>query len=83
MHVFAFVSGGFSQEDAEEEEDHINFVLMTKKGNKQQFATLNVPISAEFATKFREREEVNDCCLYTSDLSAIYMPLQSKIQSRT
>ena len=31
---------------------------MTKRGNKQQFSDLNVPLSAEFATKFKEREQV-------------------------
>ncbi|XP_046363443.1 regulator of nonsense transcripts 2-like isoform X2 [Haliotis rufescens] len=35
----------------------INFVLMTRKGNKAQFTNLNVPISAEFAAKFKEREQ--------------------------
>lgn len=36
--------------------DTIKFVLMTKKGNKQQYTNLNVPISTEFAAKFKERE---------------------------
>jgi len=35
----------------------IKFTLLTKQGNKQKFATLNVPISAEFANKFQERLE--------------------------
>ena len=53
-----------SQEDCLPEEDdepghHINFLLMTRKGNKQQFSKLTVPVSAEFATKYREREEVS------------------------
>lgn len=34
----------------------IKFTLITKKGNKQQFSDLNVPVTAEFATKFKERE---------------------------
>ncbi|XP_036368923.1 regulator of nonsense transcripts 2 isoform X3 [Octopus sinensis] len=39
-----------------EHNDTIKFVLMTKKGNKQQYTNLNVPISTEFAAKFKERE---------------------------
>ncbi|KAK7102854.1 regulator of nonsense transcripts 2-like [Littorina saxatilis] len=39
------------------EENTVSFVLMTKRGNKQQLTNLDVPISACFATKFREREE--------------------------
>ncbi|XP_052213550.1 regulator of nonsense transcripts 2-like isoform X2 [Dreissena polymorpha] len=39
------------------EENIIKFTLITKRGNKQQFSDLNVPVTAEFATKFKEREE--------------------------
>ncbi|KAK7464560.1 hypothetical protein BaRGS_00037895 [Batillaria attramentaria] len=39
------------------EEGTVSFVLMTKKGNKQQLTNLDVPVTACFATKFREREE--------------------------
>ncbi|XP_064604775.1 regulator of nonsense transcripts 2-like isoform X2 [Liolophura sinensis] len=39
-----------------QDQGSINFVLMTRKGNKQQFSNLNVPISEEFAAKFKERE---------------------------
>lgn len=44
--------------DVEEpvEDNAIKFVLMTRKGNKQQFTKLNVPISAEFAATYKERE---------------------------
>ncbi|KAL5014942.1 hypothetical protein ScPMuIL_009212 [Solemya velum] len=37
------------------EDRSINFVLMTRRGTKQQFTDLHVPISEEFAAKFRER----------------------------
>ncbi|XP_052781372.1 regulator of nonsense transcripts 2-like isoform X2 [Mya arenaria] len=38
--------------------DHnIKFTLITRRGNKQQFSDLNVPVTAEFATKFKERTE--------------------------
>ncbi|XP_078309820.1 regulator of nonsense transcripts 2-like isoform X4 [Crassostrea virginica] len=39
------------------EDRSIEFVLMTRRGNKQHFTNLNVPISEEFATKYREREQ--------------------------
>ncbi|XP_041348866.1 regulator of nonsense transcripts 2-like isoform X2 [Gigantopelta aegis] len=42
---------------AHEVHSAINFTLMTRRGNKQQFTNLNVPISAEFAAKFKEREQ--------------------------
>ncbi|XP_061195542.1 regulator of nonsense transcripts 2-like [Saccostrea echinata] len=46
------------EEEVPKEEDRsIEFVLMTRRGNKQQFTNLNVPISEEFATKYREREQ--------------------------
>ena len=39
------------------EKASIEFMLMTRKGNKQQFTNINVPISDEFATKFKERTQ--------------------------
>ncbi|KAL8621339.1 hypothetical protein ACOMHN_053360 [Nucella lapillus] len=39
------------------EENSVSFVLMTRRGNKQQLTNLDVPITEGFATKFREREE--------------------------
>ena len=45
---------------AEEEspgDNTIHFMLLTKKGNKPQLNNLDVPVSAEFAAKYREREE--------------------------
>lgn len=46
----------YSQNNIDTINDTIKFVLMTKKGNKQQYTNLNVPISTEFAAKFKERE---------------------------
>lgn len=43
-------------QEVPKENKSIDFVLMTRKGNKQQFTNLNVPISAEFAAKYKERE---------------------------
>lgn len=46
------------EEEVPKEEDRsIEFVLMTRRGNRQHFTNLNVPISEEFATKYREREQ--------------------------
>ena len=38
------------------EANKINFVLMTRKGNKQHFSNLNVPVSEKFAADYKERE---------------------------
>ena len=44
------------EEEEEEEKSGIDFILITRKGNKQNYHTLNVPLSVEFASKLRERE---------------------------
>ncbi|XP_064632125.1 regulator of nonsense transcripts 2-like [Lineus longissimus] len=51
-------SAGFLLPPSEPEKpsSSINFTLMTKKGNKTQYSTVNVPITSEFATKYIERE---------------------------
>ncbi|GIY54489.1 regulator of nonsense transcripts 2 [Caerostris extrusa] len=41
----------------EPENQTINFVLMTRRGNKQQFKNLAVPISSELAQNLKDREE--------------------------
>ncbi|ESP01156.1 hypothetical protein LOTGIDRAFT_139905, partial [Lottia gigantea] len=38
--------------------DSLNFLLMTRKGNKQQFTNLKVPASEDFVSKFKEREKL-------------------------
>ena len=40
------------------EEKTFNFIVMIKKGNKPQFHNLEVPVTSEFATKFKAREQV-------------------------
>ena len=35
-----------------------NFVVMTKKGNKTQYHSMEVPVASEFAQQFKAREEV-------------------------
>ncbi|XP_052071977.1 regulator of nonsense transcripts 2-like isoform X2 [Mytilus californianus] len=44
-------------DEPKEEKSSIEFMLMTRRGNKQQFTNINVPISEEFATKFKERTQ--------------------------
>jgi hypothetical protein len=39
-------------------EKTFNFIVMVKKGNKPQFHNLEVPVTSEFATQFRVREQV-------------------------
>lgn len=41
----------------EEDKRTINFVLMTRKGNKQQFKNLAVPVTSELAQNLKDREE--------------------------
>ncbi|XP_054718821.1 regulator of nonsense transcripts 2-like isoform X2 [Uloborus diversus] len=41
----------------EEEKPTINFVLMTRRGNKQQFKNLAVPVTSELAQNLKDREE--------------------------
>ncbi|GAB1609122.1 regulator of nonsense transcripts 2-like isoform X2 [Argonauta hians] len=57
MHLRGQVRKQFTfPQNSIEHNDTIKFVLMTKKGNKQQYTNLNVPISTEFAAKFKDRE---------------------------
>ncbi|KAH9494812.1 Regulator of nonsense transcripts upf2 [Bulinus truncatus] len=54
------VPGQGSGDKEEEDKDGssaLKFVLMTRKGNKQQLTDFEIPMTAEFATKFKEREE--------------------------
>uniref|UniRef100_A0A2C9JCU8 Regulator of nonsense transcripts 2 n=1 Tax=Biomphalaria glabrata TaxID=6526 RepID=A0A2C9JCU8_BIOGL len=54
------VPGQGTVEKEEEDKDGssaLKFVLMTRKGNKQQLTDFEIPMTAEFATKFKEREE--------------------------
>ena len=44
-------------EEDPEVDNTIRFMLLTKRGNKPQLNQLAVPVSAEFAAKYREREE--------------------------
>ncbi|GFS94914.1 regulator of nonsense transcripts 2 [Nephila pilipes] len=44
-------------EEKEQEKPTVNFVLMTRKGNKQQFKNLAVPVSSELAQNLKDREE--------------------------
>ena len=39
-------------------EKTFNFIVMVKKGNKPQFHNLEVPVTSEFATQFKAREQV-------------------------
>ncbi|CAN8018740.1 unnamed protein product, partial [Ixodes persulcatus] len=41
----------------EEEKNTMNFILMTRKGNKPQFKSLEVPVSSELAQNLKDREE--------------------------
>jgi regulator of nonsense transcripts 2 len=45
------------QPEEEETGNTINFMLLTRKGNKQQLNQLSVPVSEEFAARYKERNE--------------------------
>ncbi|CAL1527027.1 unnamed protein product [Lymnaea stagnalis] len=45
------------EEEDKEGSSGLKFVLMTRRGNKQQLTDFEIPMTAEFATKFKEREE--------------------------
>lgn len=45
------------EEENNRENSTINFVLMTRRGNKQQFKSLEVPVTSELAQNLKDREE--------------------------
>nr|CAD7260854.1 unnamed protein product [Timema shepardi] len=45
------------QEPKPEQKSMINFVLMVRKGHKQQYKSLAVPVTSELALNLRDREE--------------------------
>ncbi|ORY06254.1 ARM repeat-containing protein, partial [Neocallimastix californiae] len=46
------------EEDSEEEKNNVEFVLLTKKGNKQQAKSLSVPNDCVFAVSARNQREI-------------------------
>jgi hypothetical protein len=46
------------QETRVEEKCTMNFVLMIRKGHKQQYKSLAVPVNSELALNLKNREEV-------------------------
>ncbi|XP_076337894.1 UPF2 regulator of nonsense mediated mRNA decay isoform X2 [Tachypleus tridentatus] len=47
----------FLEPKVEEQKNTINFVLMTRKGNKQQFKSLEVPLMSDLAQNLKDREK--------------------------
>lgn len=45
------------EKKSEESKNTMNFILMTRKGNKPQFKSLEVPVSSELAQNLKDREE--------------------------
>ncbi|KAL1487315.1 hypothetical protein MTO96_008098 [Rhipicephalus appendiculatus] len=45
------------EKKGEEDKNTMNFILMTRKGNKPQFKSLEVPVSSELAQNLKDREE--------------------------
>jgi len=46
------------EDDSEEEKNNVEFVLLTKKGNKQQAKSLSVPNDCLFAVSARNQREI-------------------------
>lgn len=46
------------QEPEKEEKETVNFVVMLRKGNKQQYKNVAVPTDSELALNLRSQEKV-------------------------
>ncbi|CAF0714012.1 unnamed protein product [Brachionus calyciflorus] len=46
-----------NDDEKESKKQSFNFVLMLKKGNKTQYQNMEVPVTSEFASQFKAREE--------------------------
>lgn len=51
------IQRGLESEIPSEDKNTINFVLMTRKGNKQQYKSLEVSVHSELALNLKDREE--------------------------
>lgn len=47
-----------SESTEEESKPVVNFVFLTRSGNKQQYNSVEMPVDSELVTKLRTREEV-------------------------
>lgn len=56
-----------SPSSASHDSPTVNFVLMTRKGNKPQFKSLAVPSDSELALNLRNREEVRRISVHNVD----------------
>ena len=59
------------------EDAPIKFTLMTRRGNKQHFSSLDVPVSDQLAASYRQREEVKKalCSLCLRNIFCIVFPV--------
>lgn len=58
--VFSGVDQLLSEGTKEEAKPVVNFVFLTRSGNKQQYNSVEMPVDSELVTKLRTREEVLD-----------------------
>lgn len=58
---FQFNLSNFTEQllEPEQNETEMNFTLMMRKGNKQQYKNLAVPTDSELALNLRSQEKVN------------------------
>ena len=50
----SYFAGKGKKQPLEDNPDSVKFVLMVKKGNKQQFRDLNIPVTENLAANIRE-----------------------------
>ena len=50
------MTGKGKKQPIEENPDSVKFVLMLKKGNKQQFRDLNIPVTENLAANIRDKQ---------------------------
>ena len=58
LFFFSGVDQLLSEGTKEEAKPVVNFVFLTRSGNKQQYSSVEMPVDSELVTKLRTREEV-------------------------
>ena len=73
--ITPLTSPGLVEKPSEEKEigeNGLKFMLMTRRGNKQQLTNFEIPMTAEFAAKFKEREQVSTYCIAKCKIAQVW-----------
>ena len=54
--LILLIVGKCKKQPVEEDPESVKFVLMLKKGNKQQFRDLNIPVTENLAANIRDKQ---------------------------